>query len=37
MRHFFSIVFLRDDFLAGLNMIVPFDFVNVGLNAPVLQ
>lgn len=33
--HFFKTAFLRDVFLAGRSTIVPFDFVNVGLNAPV--
>lgn len=35
IRHFFSTAFRRDAFFDGRNMIVPFDFVNVGLNAPV--
>lgn len=34
IRHFRSIVFLRDDFFVGLKIIVPFDFVKVGLKAP---
>lgn len=32
--HFLSMAFRRDAFFDGLKIIVPFDFVNVGLNAP---